>query len=77
VVTRSDSRSAAPNPAIHRAGGLRQDYRSEWTAITTLGWTLTGSWPVAELAQDAFAGTFRRWDEIGGLDRPGARCVGR
>ncbi len=48
-------------------------YRDEWTALVALGWTLTGSWPVAEeLVQDAFADAYRRWDEVGAMDRPGA-----
>lgn len=48
-------------------------YRSEWTGIVALGWSLIGSWASAEeLAQDAFADAYRRWDEISRLDRPGA-----
>lgn len=48
-------------------------YRDEWTALVALGWTLTGSWAVAEeLVQDAFADAYRRWDEVGAMDRPGA-----
>lgn len=48
-------------------------YRDEWRGLVALGWSLTGSWAVAEeLAQDAFADAYRRWDEVGGLDRPGA-----
>jgi RNA polymerase sigma-70 factor (ECF subfamily) len=48
-------------------------YREEWRGLVALGWSLTGSWAVAEeLAQDAFADAFRRWDEVGRLDRPGA-----
>ncbi len=48
-------------------------YRREWTSIAALGWSLTGSWARAEeLAQDAFADAYRRWDHVGGLDKPGA-----
>lgn len=48
-------------------------YRDEWSALVALGCSLTGSWAVAEeLAQDAFADAYRRWDEIGTLERPGA-----
>jgi RNA polymerase sigma-70 factor (ECF subfamily) len=48
-------------------------YRTEWSAIVALGWSLTGSWPQAEeLAQDAFADAYRRWAEVARLDRPGA-----
>lgn len=48
-------------------------YRDEWSGLVALGWSLTGSWARAEeLTQDAFADAYRRWDEIGQLDRPGA-----
>jgi RNA polymerase sigma-70 factor (ECF subfamily) len=48
-------------------------YRREWAGLVGLGWSLTGSWAVAEeLAQDAFADAYRRWSEVGRLDRPGA-----
>ncbi len=48
-------------------------YRDEWSGLVALGWSLTGSWARAEeLTQDAFADAYRRWDEVGGLDRPGA-----
>lgn len=48
-------------------------YEREWSSIVALGWSLTGSWPVAEeLAQDAFADAYRRWPEVGRMDRPGA-----
>lgn len=48
-------------------------YRDEWSGLVALGWSLTGSWARAEeLTQDAFADAYRRWEEVGGLDRPGA-----
>jgi RNA polymerase sigma-70 factor (ECF subfamily) len=48
-------------------------YRDEWRGLVALGWSLTGSWAAAEeLAQDAFTDAYRRWDEVGHLDRPGA-----
>lgn len=48
-------------------------YHAEWPGIVALGWSLTGSWATAEeLAQDAFADAYRRWDEVSGKDRPGA-----
>jgi RNA polymerase sigma factor (sigma-70 family) len=54
-------------------GGFDGLYRAEWPAIVALGWSLTGSWATAEeLAQDAFVDAYRRWDEVGRLDRPGA-----
>lgn len=48
-------------------------YGAEWHGLVALGWSLTGSWAAAEeLVQDAFADAYRRWDEVGRLDRPGA-----
>lgn len=48
-------------------------YHREWAGLVALGWSLTGSWARAEeLAQDAFADAFRRWDHVGDLERPGA-----
>lgn len=61
-----DSLSTSPD-------GFDDLYRDEWSGLVALGWSLTGSWPAAEeLAQDAFTDAFRRWDHVGGLDRPGA-----
>ena len=55
------------------AEGFDACYRREWSGLVALGWSLTGSWAAAEeLAQDAFADAYRRWDHVGGLDRPGA-----
>ena len=71
-----------PEPELHlvgsptipaRAPAFDELYRREWSGLVALGWSLTGSWAAAEeLAQDAFADAFRRWDEVAGLDRPGA-----
>ena len=48
-------------------------YRDEWSGLVGLGWSLTGSWALAEeLAQDAFTAAFRNWSEVSRLDRPGA-----
>lgn len=67
---RSINRSAATNEEREAAFG--DVYRREWSALVALGWSLTGSWSTAEeLAQDAFADAFRRWDEVGRLERPG------
>lgn len=80
VATRSRRRlSAVPDPDhpgpddAPAPDGFDRLYRGEWSAIVALGWSLTGSWPQAEeLAQDAFADAYRRWAEVGRLDRPGA-----
>jgi RNA polymerase sigma-70 factor (ECF subfamily) len=66
---------AAPVPGDVRSGPVAFDdlYRDEWTGLVAFGWSLTGDWATAEeLAQDAFADAYRRWDDVGGLDRPGA-----
>ncbi|QYG91334.1 sigma-70 family RNA polymerase sigma factor [Iamia sp. SCSIO 61187] len=48
-------------------------YRTDWHAVVALGWTLSGSRATGEeLAQDAFLDAYRRWDDVGALDRPGA-----
>ena len=48
-------------------------YQREWRPIVAFGWSLVGTREAAEeLAQDAFLDAFRRWDEIGRYDRPGA-----
>ncbi|MCU1452737.1 MAG: putative polymerase subfamily sigma factor [Acidimicrobiales bacterium] len=57
-------------PADRSFEGL---YGREWRPVVALGWSLTGSRQVGEeLAQDAFLDAYRRWDEVGRLDRPGA-----
>ena len=48
-------------------------YQVDWRPVVALGWSLTGDRAVAEeLAQDAFLAAYRRWDHVGGLERPGA-----
>jgi len=71
--SRRQLRSVAPpeDPTVHER--FDDLYREEWSGIVALGCSLTGSWASAEeLAQDAFADAYRRWDEIGRLDKPGA-----
>ena len=64
-----DDRAMTSTPPID----FEDLYRSDWSAITAVGWSLTGSWATAEeLAQDAFADAYRRWGEVGAMDRPGA-----
>ena len=59
--------------AVEQRARFDELYRGEWSGIVALGWSLTGSWASAEeLAQDAFADAYRRWDEVGGMERPGA-----
>lgn len=63
-----------PKHVVERTAPPFEDlYRTEWHGLVALGWSLTGSWAAAEeLAQDAFTDAYRRWDEVGRLERPGA-----
>jgi len=71
LATRRSTMRAVP-PVVDRTA-FDALYRDEWSGLVALGWSLTGSWARAEeLTQDAFADAYRRWDEVGGLDRPGA-----
>lgn len=76
MATRSRRQLRSVTPPVDPAEDRRRFdelYQGEWSGIVALGWSLTGSWAAAEeLAQDAFADAFRRWDEISRLDRPGA-----
>ena len=74
VVARSrPALRTVPEPEPEDRSAFDALYRDEWTGMVALGWSLTGSWASAEeLAQDAFADAFRRWEEIARLDRPGA-----
>lgn len=71
VDDRPDPAATAGDPAAR--AGFDPFYRREWHPVVALGWSLTGSRSVGEeLAQDAFLDAYRRWDHVGGLDRPGA-----
>lgn len=53
--------------------GFEVFYDREFHQVVALAFALCGSWSAAEdLAQDAFVSAQRRWDVIGGYDRPGA-----
>lgn len=66
-------RAVPPPMGAADAAAFDALYRDEWSGLVALGWSLTGSWAAAEeLTQDAFADAYRRWDEVGRLDRPGA-----
>lgn len=48
-------------------------YRREYREVLGLAYVLSGKTRMhEELTQDAFEAAFRRWDEIGQLDNPGA-----
>lgn len=59
--------AASVDPAFDRL------FEEEWAPLVALGWSLLGSWTEAEdIVQDAFADAYRRWERVGGLERPGA-----
>lgn len=52
---------------------FEQFYRDEFRGVVSLAYALSGSRLAAEdLAQEAFIAAHRRWDRIGGYDRPDA-----
>ena len=70
---------AAVPAAVDRSptGDRRRDFdafaRRERGPLVAFGWSLTGDGAAAEdMAQEALAAAWSRWDDIGGYDRPGA-----
>ena len=48
-------------------------YKRELPAIVAVVYALCGSrWAAEDLAHDAFAATWRQWDQVGSYERPGA-----
>src|SRR5690606_37203648 len=48
-------------------------YRREYRTVAGLAYALSGSrFGAEDIAQEAFLAAYRRWDEIGRYDRPGA-----
>jgi len=60
-------------PVLHAVQDFDNFYRLEFEAVAGLAYVLSGSRIAAEdLAQDGFLAAYRRWDEIGMYDNPGA-----
>ncbi|MEN8237890.1 MAG: SigE family RNA polymerase sigma factor [Actinomycetota bacterium] len=60
-------------PVLRAIPDFHSFYRLEFEAVVGLAYALSGSRLAAEdLAQDAFVAAYRRWDEIGKYDKPGA-----
>jgi RNA polymerase sigma-70 factor (sigma-E family) len=64
----------SPNPPLVRAKpDFRAFYRGEYRAVLGLAYALSGDMATAEdLSQEAFMAAFRRWEEVGAMDHPGA-----
>ncbi len=60
-------------PLVVGTKTFEQFYRDEYRGVVGLAYALSGSRLAAEdLAQEAFIAAHRRWDRIGGYDRPDA-----
>lgn len=60
-------------PPIRALPEFDNFYRSEFEPVSGLAYALSGSRLAAEdLAQDGFMAAYRRWDEIGRYENPGA-----
>ena len=60
-------------PVLHAIADFDSFYRLEFEAVTGLAYVLSGSRLAAEdLAQEGFLAAYRRWDDIGRYDNPGA-----
>lgn len=82
----SDDQRGAATEAPYVGASFEEVYRLEYAPLVRLALVLTGRGDVAEeLVQDAFEAAHRRWNRLGGYDRPGAwlrrvvlnRCAGR
>ncbi|HEX9854889.1 MAG TPA: SigE family RNA polymerase sigma factor [Acidimicrobiia bacterium] len=61
------------DPVVRAARDFGQFYRSEYRAVLGLAFALCRDRGVAEeLVQEGFTAAFRRWDEVGRMDHPGA-----
>lgn len=60
-------------PIVRAVPQFDDFYRAEFSAVSGLAYALSGSRVAAEeIAQDGFLEAYRRWDEIGGYEKPGA-----
>ena len=61
------------DPPIQLVRGFDSFYRDEFRSVAGLAHVLTGDMSLGEeLAQEAFLAAYRRWEEIGGYESPGA-----
>lgn len=60
-------------PVLHAVQDFDSFYRLEFEAVAGLAYVLSGSRIAAEdLAQEGFLAAYRRWDDIGQYENPGA-----
>lgn len=60
-------------PVIRGAESFQGFYRREIRKVTALAYALSGSATAAEdIAQESMLAAYRRWDEVGRLENPGA-----
>jgi RNA polymerase sigma-70 factor (ECF subfamily) len=58
---------------VGRVEGFGSFYAREFPKIVAVAYAMSGSRMAAEdLAQEAMVAAYKRWDEVGRLDRPGA-----
>ena len=64
---------AGEHPVVRAAPRFEAFYAAEFESVVGLAYVLSGSRLGAEdLAQEAFLAAYRRWDEVGRFDKPGA-----
>ena len=68
-----ENTQGADLPVIRAVQHFDSFYRTEFEPVAGLAHALSGSRLAAEdLAQDGFMAAYRRWDEIGRYENPGA-----
>lgn len=61
------------SPVVRGVPDFRAFYQREYRSILGVAYALTGDLATAEdLCQDALMAAFRRWDEVGAMEYPGA-----
>ncbi len=61
------------HPVVRTPPGFGEFYTRQYHQVVGLAFVMSGERMAAEeLAQEAFTAAFRRWDEVGAMDRPDA-----
>lgn len=69
----SDDTSEFDLPVVRATPRFETFYRVEFQAVSGLAYALSGSRLASEdIAQEAFLAAYRRWDEVGNYENPGA-----